>query len=236
MQTLRVRILWTVASISAVSPAMLLAADHPETTVTSATESLAEIMSIPANGIPASLLKDAEAVAIVPSVLKASFVVGGRRGHGVVVLRGPDGQWANPLFVTLTGGSVGWQIGVQSTDIFLVFKTKRSLDGFLKGRKFTLGADAAVAAGPVGRQAEAGTDGKLQAEILSYSRSRGLFAGVSLEGSVIEPDPWANAAYYRLPTVTPDAIIAGQAVQTPASAMKLREHLSAAAGTPVNRK
>jgi lipid-binding SYLF domain-containing protein len=186
-------------------------------------------MHIPANGIPTALLKDAEAVAIVPNVIKASLVIGGRRGHGVVVMRDQGGRWANPLFVTLTGGSVGWQIGVQATDIFLVFKTKRSLDGFLKGRKFTLGADAAVAAGPVGRQAEAGTDPTLQAEILSYSRSRGLFAGVSLEGSVIEADVAGNATYYRLPTVTPELIISGQ-VLTPVSAIKLREQLSIASG------
>jgi lipid-binding SYLF domain-containing protein len=235
MQNLRFLISLAVVSMFAARPATLLAADREEATVLSAADSLAEIMRIPASGIPAALLKDAEAVAIVPNVIKASFVVGGRRGHGVVVLRDANGRWANPLFVTLTGGSVGWQIGIQSTDVFLVFKTKRSLDGFLRGRKFTLGADAAVAAGPIGRQAEAGTDGTLQAEILSYSRSRGLFAGVSLEGSVIEADVRGNATYYRLPPVTPELIIAGQ-VQTPASAIKLREQLTAASGMPAVRK
>lgn len=204
---------------------------NEEGTVTSAGQSLAEIMSIPVNGIPASLLKDAQAVAIIPNVIKAGFVLGGRRGHGVVMLRDAQGGWANPLFITLTGGSIGWQIGVQSTDVFLVFKTRRSLDGFLRNRKFTLGADAAVAAGPVGRQAEAGTDVTLQAEILSYSRSRGLFAGVSLEGSVIEADSLSNAGYYRVNGVTSDAIVAGQ-VPTPVSALKLREQLTAASGPP----
>lgn len=166
MQTLKLPTSLAVALLLVGHSAVALAAD-PEGTVKSAAQSLTEIMAIPASSIPTALLRDAEGVAIVPGVIKAGFVVGGRRGHGVVLARDSARNWANPLFVTLTGGSVGWQVGVQSTDIFLVFKTKRSLDGFIKGRKFTLGADAAVAAGPVGRQAEAGTDERLRAEILS---------------------------------------------------------------------
>jgi lipid-binding SYLF domain-containing protein len=117
-------------------------------------------------------------------------------GHGLVLNRNPDGSWGGPAFVVLGGASVGLQAGVQSTDVLLVFKTRRSLDRVLMGKgKLTLGADAAVAAGPVGRQAGAATDARLQAEIFSYSRSRGLFAGVSLEGAAIVYDYDANQIY-----------------------------------------
>lgn len=157
---------------------------------------LDEIMAIPVKSIPQSLLADAEAIAIVPNVVKGSFVVGVRHGKGVVLVRDESGGWMAPQFVSLTGGSVGFQIGVQATDVILVFKSKKSVEGLLKG-KFTIGADAAAAAGPVGRQAAAATDGRLQAEIYSYSRSRGLFAGVSLDGSVLDIDRNANTLYYR---------------------------------------
>ncbi len=143
------------------------------------------IMEIPETAIPPRLLKNVHAIAIIPEVMKAAFVVGGRHGKGVMIVRGKDGKWENPAFVTLTGGSVGWQIGAQSTDVVLAFKSRRSIDAIYNG-KFTLGLDAAVAGGPVGRKAEAGTDIMLKAEILSYSRSRGLFAGVSLEGSALQ--------------------------------------------------
>ncbi len=120
----------------------------------------------------------------------------GRFGRGVILVRDPNGAWRAPLFVTFTGGSVGWQLGLQSTDVVLVFKNRKGLETMLSGSEFTLGADASVAAGPVGRQATAGTDIKLNAEIYSYSRSRGLFAGVALDGSVLKVDNRAVAAYY----------------------------------------
>lgn len=199
-------------------------------TVALASQTLTEIMAVPAKGIPLALLKDAEAVAIVPRVIKAGFVVGGRRGEGVLLMRNSAGNWGNPLFVTLTGGSIGWQIGVQSTDVVLVFKSRKSLEGFLTGRKFTLGADAAVAAGPVGRQATAGTDIKLQSEIYSYSRSRGLFAGASLDGSVMEINNREDASYYRQPQATITNIVEGQNVTVPEGAIKLKEQLTATTG------
>jgi hypothetical protein len=116
----------------------------------------------------------------------------------VVLVRAHGNSWSRPVFVTLTGGSFGPQAGVQSTDLILVFKTRRSLDRVMKGKgKLTLGAEASVAAGPIGRQAEAGTDARLKAEIYSYSRSRGLFAGASLEGATLQMDPRATDAYYR---------------------------------------
>ena len=156
---------------------------------------LDEIMQIPEQGIPPNLLANAAGIAVIPNVLKVGLVVGGRFGRGVLVLRKEQGGWSNPVFISLTGGSFGWQIGAQSTDVILVFKSERSIAGILTG-KFTLGADAAVAAGPVGRNMSGAVDTSLRAEIYSYSRSRGLFAGVSLEGSVLQIDDEANGAYY----------------------------------------
>ncbi len=164
--------------------------------VEEATEVLNEIMAIPEKGIPPALLRDAEGIAIIPRVIKVGFVIGGRHGKGIMVVKNDKGEWSYPFFISFTGGSIGWQIGAQSTDIILVFRTKRSVDGIIRG-KFTLGADASIAAGPVGRHAEAGTDIELKAEILSYSRSRGIFAGVSLEGSTLQMDYDSNEEFYR---------------------------------------
>ena len=152
------------------------AADNPSDTVRKSEQVLAEIMAIPARAIPEHLLADAQGVAIVPNVIKIGFIAGGRRGHGVVLVRDHEGEWSLPQFVTLTGGSVGWQAGIQGSDIVLVFMTKKSVEGMLRNT-FTIGADVSAAAGPVGRDAAAATDERLKAEILSYSRSRGLFLG-----------------------------------------------------------
>ena len=167
----------------------------PEETVVSADQVLHETMGVPVRQIPARLLDDAQGIAIIPNVIKIGFIAGIRRGQGVVMVREPNGAWSLPQFVTLTGGSVGWQAGVQGTDVVLVFMTQKSVQGLLTG-KFTIGADVAAAAGPVGRNAAAATDGRLKAEILSYSRSRGLFAGVALDGSVIETNAVAQTTYY----------------------------------------
>jgi len=133
-------------------------------------------------------------------------------------------EWSDPLFVSLTGSSVKYQIGAQSTDIILVFKSRRSVDGIMKV-KFTPGADAAIAAGPVGRQAEAATDIQLKAEIYSYSRSKGVFAGVSLEGSTLQMDHSSNDRYYGKEGVSPDDIFAGKGVETPPSAVEFKKTL-----------
>jgi lipid-binding SYLF domain-containing protein len=193
----------------------------PEGTVRDAAQVLYEIMAIPARRIPTNLLRSAEAVAIVPGVVKIGFIAGIRRGHGVIIMKDAEGEWTLPQFITLTGGSVGWQAGAQVTDVILVFRTRRSAEGLLSG-KLTLGADAAVAAGPVGREAEAATDLPLRSEILSYSRSRGLFLGVSLDGSVIEPDAMAHAVYYGSPVMQVPAVI-------PPSAVTLVQSLAAIA-------
>lgn len=173
----------------------LAAPDEEREKVDLATVILDEINQIPEKGIPPSLLANAAGVAIIPNVIKVGLMVGGRFGKGVLLLRNEQGNWSDPVFISLTGGSLGWQIGAQSTDVILVFKTPRSVAGILNG-KFTLGADAAVAAGPVGRNLSGATDPTLSAEIYSYSRSRGLFAGVSLEGSILQVDDPANVAYY----------------------------------------
>ena len=146
---------------------------------------------------------------MVPDTIKAGLVLGGRRGHGLMSVKGTDGAWSNPVFVTLTGGSVGFQAGVQSADVVLVFRNDRSLDDVVNG-KFTLGADAGVAAGPVGRSAAAATDGQLKAEIWSWSRARGLFAGVSLDGAVLQMDQDALARVYG-PSTTPRMVLEGRA-------------------------
>ena len=171
-------------------------APHSTETLYAATVILADLSNIPAKGIPPALMADAHGVIIIPRVVKAGFVIAGSGGHGVVLARDKDKRWADPVFVNFGGGSVGFQAGVESTDVVLVFRDRKSLDRLLEGKgKVTLGADASVAGGPVGRQAMAGTDAKLEAEIVSYSRSRGLFAGVALDGSVIRPDANTNATF-----------------------------------------
>jgi lipid-binding SYLF domain-containing protein len=167
-------------------------------TVEAAGEVVDALAAIPLKGIPPALVKEAQGVAIFPGVLKAGFLVGGRFGHGVLLVREKDESWGPPTFLRIRGGSFGLQVGAQSTDLILIFKSKDSVDRILKGRrKVTLGADLAVAAGPVGRQAEAATDAQLKAEIYSYSRSRGLFAGLALEGATLLPDSAATEEYNR---------------------------------------
>jgi lipid-binding SYLF domain-containing protein len=156
---------------------------------------LREIMMAPDKRLPSDLLQNAYAVAVIPDVIKAGFVIGGRHGVGLIAVKSADGTWSNPSYVSMSGGSIGFQAGVSSTDVILVFRTQRGVDSIVHG-KFTLGADASVAAGPVGRNAQAATDAQLKAEIYSYSRSRGLFAGVALDGSVLAIDNDANQSVY----------------------------------------
>lgn len=181
-------------------------------------EVLEKASRIPEQGIPPRLLRGAQGIAVVPGVIKAGFMIGGSYGKGLLLVRNEQGQWNPPLFIALAAGSFGWQIGAQSTDVVLVFKTRRSIDGIIHGT-FTLGADAAIAAGPVGRRGEAATDAELKAEILSYSRSRGLFAGVSLEGSNIAIDHDANQSYYGK-ALRPAEILEGKE-SAPASTERL---------------
>jgi lipid-binding SYLF domain-containing protein len=144
---------------------------------------LEEVMATPDKGIPQSILSGASCVVVVPHYKKGAFVIGGQYGQGVATCRTPNG-WSAPVFVRLEGGSFGWQIGGQSTDLVLVAMNAHGLDDMLKS-KFKIGGDAAASAGPVGRNAQAGTDWKLNAEFLTYSRSKGLFAGLDLDGTVL---------------------------------------------------
>jgi len=178
---------------------------------------LTDIQAIPESAIPDKLLDEARAIVVVPDTLKVGLVLGGRRGHGLMSVKTPEGVWSNPVFVKLTGGSIGFQAGVQSADVVLVFRNDRSLDSIVNG-KFTLGADAAVAAGPVGRSAALATDGQLKAEIWSWSRARGLFAGVALDGAVLSIDDEANQAIYGAGT-TPRMIFEDRAANAPSTAI-----------------
>lgn len=184
---------------------------------------LNEVMKMPEKAIPRSLLHDAYAVAVIPDVVKASLVVGGRHGKGLISVRTPEGTWSTPSYIKLTGGSIGFQAGLQSTDVVLVFRNERGVESIVNG-KFTLGADAAVAAGPVGRTAQASTDGQLKAEIYSYSRARGLFAGIALDGAVLSIDHDANQDAYGANT-TPRAAFEGRVKRTPASVVDFRDRL-----------
>jgi len=172
-----------------------------EKRVVAATDVLRQLTAIPEKGIPPNLLKNAYGVAVLPNVIKAGFIVGGRFGKGILVVRRPDGSWSNPTFIRLGGGSVGFQAGAQGTDIVLVFKNKQGVENLARG-KFKLGGDVAVAAGPVGRFTSASTDASLRAEIYSYSRNRGLFGGVSVDGSVLSIDKNANFGYYQSGNIT----------------------------------
>jgi lipid-binding SYLF domain-containing protein len=197
----------------------------PTGTVEDAIDVLDELAAAPEKRVPPALLRDAAAVLVAPDVIRGGFVVGGRHGHGVLLVR-QKGAWSDPVFVTLTGGSAGLQAGIQSTDLFLVVRNARSLDRIFRGAgKLTLGADASVAAGPVGREAAAGTDAALKAEILSYSRTRGLFAGVALDGDTVYVDHLANDRFYGKRKVAVGDILAGKA-DAPRPAADLRAKLA----------
>ena len=199
------------------------AEDPPLVRASNAVRVLNQIMEAPDKAIPTDLLRDAKAIAVIPDLLKVGFIFGGRRGEGLISVKSPNGTWSNPSFITMTGGSVGFQAGVSSTDVVLVFRTQRGVDSIVRG-KFTLGADASAAAGPVGRTATASTDSQLKAEIYSYSRSRGLFAGVALDGSALRIDYDANAAVYGA-GITPRRIFEGGVSNVPTPVVDFRDRL-----------
>jgi lipid-binding SYLF domain-containing protein len=215
------RLIASVALLLALLPHVAEARE--EQRAAEAVQVLREVMAIPESAIPEALFSRAYAIAVIPGVVKAGLVVGGRHGRGLIAVRGADNTWTNPSFISLTGGSVGFQAGVQATDIVLVFRTERGVDSIVSG-KFTLGADAAVAAGPVGRTAAALTDAQLRAEIYSYSRARGLFAGVALDGAVLAIDHRANQRVYGR-NVTPRQIFAGGVSGVPSAIVDFRDAL-----------
>src|ERR1700677_2172031 len=197
-----------------------------EARLITATQVLEELRATPDQNVPDWLMQRAYGVAVIPEVIKGAFIFGGRYGNGVLSVRDASGRFSNPIFITLTGGSVGWQVGATSTDVVLVFVTPRSVEDFARG-KFTLGADASVAAGPVGRQTEAAAG--VAAEIYSYSRSRGLFAGVALDGTVIAFDRSANRAFYNNEDVTTAMITSNKVTTHAESARRFIEAVTASA-------
>ncbi|MGO9570695.1 MAG: lipid-binding SYLF domain-containing protein [Desulfomonilaceae bacterium] len=167
-----------------------------ENRISESARALKDMMDAPDGSIPSDLLRRSRAVVIFPSVIKAGLGIGGQYGTGVVLRRNPSSRkWGPPAFITLVGGSFGWQVGVQATDLVLLVMSDVSLRSLFHD-KFTIGADASVAAGPIGRDASASTDIALSAGILSYSRAKGIYAGISLQGSVMQADWEANERYY----------------------------------------
>jgi len=217
--------------------ATALAAERQDVRLILASQVLTEFQGSADQNVPTWLLERAYAVAIVPDVIKVGLGIGARRGSGVLVVRKDDGHWTNPIFINITGGSFGPQVGVQSTDLLLVFTSRAGVDGIVGG-KVTLGGDASVAAGPVGRQTSAATDVGFNAQVLSYSRAKGLFLGVSLDGSALTIDHKSNAVYYGKPGLLASEIIAGNAPRPPESAQKflatLEGHFGAAKSVAAN--
>ncbi len=177
--------------------------------------------------VPIWMLERAYGIVVVPQVIKGAVFFGGRGGRGVMSVRNPDGSWSDPVFVTLGGGSFGFQFGVQSSDVVLILMSRKSVEG-ISGGKVTLGADASVAAGPLGRSASANTDATLKAQVLSYARSEGLFFGVALDGSVISVDDKSNASAYGVPDVYASQILEGKITSPPQAAVEFKAALTRA--------
>jgi len=214
---LTITILIAIASLTAVASDR----DDDVNRTQKAAQVFKEIMNTPDQGIPSNLLESAKCIAIIPGDKKFAFVFGGSYGRGIATCRTEHG-WSAPMFVAIDSGSVGYQIGGSSTDIVMLFMNDHALQSLMSD-KFKLGADASVAAGPVGRNATAATDLKLNAEILSYSRSKGVFAGVSLDGAVMQADKSGDKAMYG-DDVNRHEILDGK-VAVPASARELVEEL-----------
>lgn len=198
-------LLFALSALLLLHTGVALAQTREDARLVTATQVLEELRATPDQHLPTWLLDRAYGVAVIPDVIKGAFFFGGRHGNGVLTSRDEAGRFSNPVFISLTGGSFGWQIGAQSADVVLIFATRRSLDNFARGQ-FTLGATASVAAGPLGRAGEAAA-GK-DAEIYSYSRARGLFAGVALDGTALVVDRTANRNFYGR-DVAADNILAG---------------------------
>lgn len=186
----------TVAVLASVATLQLAAQSDEAERVTNATTVMSEMMGADDKGIPKAIMEKAEGVAVFPGLIKAGLGIGGQRGHGILSARdAKSGTWSSPAFLTITGGSIGAQIGVQAIDLILIVNDQRGLQQLVRNQ-FKVGADASVAAGPIGRDAGAATDIQMRAQILSYSRSRGLFAGVTLEGATFSQDRDANERFY----------------------------------------
>lgn len=200
------------------------AADPPRKQARESVRVLSEMIDdAPDKSLPADLLKNARAIAVIPGMVKGGFVFSGAKGEGLISIKTRDGTWSNPNFITVGGAGVGFQVGIQSTDVILVFRTDRGIDGIING-KFTMGANASAAAGPVGRSATAATDGQMKAEIYTYSRAKGLFAGVALDGSRIAIDEDTNQEIYG-PGITARRIFEGGVSNVPSEVVEFRDKL-----------
>jgi lipid-binding SYLF domain-containing protein len=177
--------------------------------------------------IPGWMLERAYGIVVVPKVFEMAVGFGGRGGRGVMAVRNPDGSWSNPVFLNLYGGSFGFQAGMQMTDVVLVLMSRKTVEG-ISGGKFTLGADASITAGPVGRTASASTDPMLKSQILSYSRSEGVFAGVSLEGTALAVDDGADETAYGVSGILASQILSGELGTPPAAALAFKAALERA--------
>ena len=194
-----------------------------------ATQVLNDVRDSRDQGIPDRLLERAYGIAVIPEFTKVAFFLGGSRGHGVLVVRNPSGHFSSPIFITLTGGSFGFQWGVQKTDLVLVFTSRKGIEG-ITGGKLTLGGDISVAAGPVGRQASAATDQAFNAGVYSYSATRGIFAGVALSGAALTIDDSANAELYHHPGLLASDIISGAVRSDDDSARRFETAVSQGTG------
>jgi lipid-binding SYLF domain-containing protein len=208
---------FAAAVVAALTTLTVPAAEQTENTrIHDAEQVLKQAVTAPDKGIPKDLLERAECIGVFPSLTKGAFVVGGEFGHGVFTCRRKDGTMGAPAFFTIGAGSIGWQFGGEQADLVLLIMNEGGVKRLLQD-KFTLGGEAAAVAGPVGRTAEAATDAQMHAQILSWSRSRGIFLGVSLEGSVIKQDRKATETFYGKP-LTASEILVAQAVPPPEAA------------------
>ncbi len=195
-------LIWVILAVSLVTN---IYASAEEQKVKESIKTIKKMLTLPEKAIPPLLFQKAEAVAIIPSIYKAGFILGGRYGSGILVAKDESGRYTNPVFIKLIGGSIGLQFGFSSSDIVLVFKTKRSIIG-LESSKFTLGVDASLAAGPTGREAGVGGDLFLESEVYVYALTKGLYAGLSVAGNSIVVDDVANRRFYGYDVSATDII------------------------------
>lgn len=218
----------TLGAISTL-PARAADAGREEAKLITAAEVLEEFRREPDRGLPAWMLERAYGVAVIPEVVKGAFIFGGRHGSGVMAIRDASGRFGSPFFVSLTGGSIGWQVGAQSTDVILIFATKRSVEEFGRG-SFTLGGSASIAAGPIGRTGEAAAG--ISAEVYAYSRTRGLFAGVALDGTLLKFDTKANRRYFNTYNIDTAKITSGEVHRSTEAGRRFLAALATSANVP----